>query len=383
VYGSNSAGAGLWSAASNGITTPLPSYLSAWGHNYQGELGLNTTGNAYSSPKQVGALTNWLTVSSGNYHTTSVKSDGTLWSWGSNFRGALGLNSATTYYSSPKQVGALTNWASSSAGYYYVLATKTDGSLWAWGYNGQGRLGLGNNSGTTSYSSPAQVGTLTNWLIASAGYNHAVAIKTDGTLWTWGLNSSGQLGLGNTTSYSSPKQVGNLTNWSNAIGRQTHNLAIKTDGTLWAWGWNLGALGLGNTTNYSSPVQVGSGTNWSKISTNTYVSFAIKTDGTLWSWGQNNFGQLGQGTSSATMLYSSPKQVGALTTWSRVSNGIYNTVAIRTDGTLWAWGRNLYGELGLGNITNYSSPRQVGALTYWINVACSEEDGSRTFAIHA
>ena len=180
---------------------------------------------------------------------------------------------------------------------------------------------------------------------------------TPAYLWGWGANDIGQLGLGNTTSYSSPKQVGALTTWSKISGG-FHGLAIKTDGTMWSWGNNgQGRLGLGDTTNRSSPVQVGALTNWSSISAFTSHNLAIKTDGTMWSWGYNvSTGRLGLGN---TTNYSSPMQIGALTTWSSISAGYYHTLATKTDGTLWTWGLNSYGSLGilgLGDTDNRSSP---------------------------
>jgi alpha-tubulin suppressor-like RCC1 family protein len=172
-------------------------------------------------------------------------------------------------------VGSLTTWLNVSAGFAYTLATKTDGTLWSWGYNVSGQLATGN---TTKYSSPKQVGALTNWLTVSAGNYNSYAVKTDGTIWSWGLGTSGQLGLGNTTNYSSPKQIGALTTWSK-IGTNfyTNNAyAIKTDGTFWSWGPNLaGQLGLGNITNYSSPKQMGSLTSWTTFAPLPYGVIAI------------------------------------------------------------------------------------------------------------
>jgi alpha-tubulin suppressor-like RCC1 family protein len=146
-------------------------------------------------------------------------------------------------------------------------------------------------------------------------------------MWSWGSNDAGQLGIGNTTNQSSPVQIGALTTWlSIAGGGYGHNLAIKTDGTLWSWGRNTkGELGLGDTTNRSSPVQIGALTTWLSIAAGGYASMTIKTDGTLWSWGGNSYGQLGQGN---TTNRSSPVQIGALTNWQKVSAGFYNAMAI-------------------------------------------------------
>jgi alpha-tubulin suppressor-like RCC1 family protein len=237
-------------------------------------------------------------------------------------------------------------------------------NLYAWGLNSEGQLGLGN---ITSYSSPKQVGSF-YWTNVSGGQNNSFAVKNDGTLWAWGANSSGQLGLGNTTYYSSPKQVGSLTNWSYITGGAGPAcFAIKTDGTLWSWGsGNAGALGLGNITNYSSPKQIGALTTWSKIAFGAAHCIAVNASGQLFAWGANSNGQLGLGT---TVDRSSPVQVGALTNWQTVACGFVSSFAVKTDGTIWSWGNNAVGQLGLGNRTTYSSPKQIGALTTWLRVA--------------
>lgn len=369
----------------------------AWGYNAQGQLGLGNTTN-YSSPKQVGSLTDWYSIFSGAYSSFAIPATfveqpytqysgswklnaasaaqgaGTwpvpplpkLYSWGSNTQGELGLGNSTAY-SSPKQVGSLTNWNEIARGGEHLVATKTDGTLWVWGYSNAGQLGFGNR---TSYSSPKQLGTLTTWSKISGAKYSTFALRTDGSLWSWGYNGNGQLGLGNITDYSSPKQVGSLTNWASLSPYSYFNFgAVKSDGTLWMWGWNdYGMLGLDNRTSYSSPKQVGSLTNWLSVSCGTYTTAAIKTDGTLWTWGRGiSFGALGLGN---TASYSSPKQVGSLTNWSYVAwPDLYSCVALKTDGTLWAWGNNGSGQLGLGNTTNYSSPKQIGALTNWYSIA--------------
>jgi alpha-tubulin suppressor-like RCC1 family protein len=338
--------------------------LYVWGSNNQGQLGLGNT-TIYSSPKQVGSLS-WSVVAGGAASSYAIKPDGTLWAWGYNGFGILGLGN-TTNYSSPKQVGALTNWKtiSSCNGSYNAVSIKTDGTLWTWGHNVYGTLGLGN---TTNYSSPKQVGALTTWSKVSVNSYSCFAIKTDGTLWSWGANGSGNLGLNNTTYYSSPKQVGVLTTWSNIFSSGgSFALAIKTDGTLWSWGFNgYAGLGLGNTTSYSSPKQVGALTTWSGIAAQYYAGVALKTNGTIWSWGYNLNGQLGLGN---TTDYSSPKQIGAATDWASIYAGGQQSFSIKTNGTLWAWGQGSSGTLGLNDTTNRSSPTQVGALTSWLSVA--------------
>jgi alpha-tubulin suppressor-like RCC1 family protein len=343
---------------------PPPQYLWAWGRNDTGQLGLGNTTN-YSSPKQVGALGTWSKIAVGPQHRAAIKTDGTMWAWGWGSSGRLGLGDTTTR-NSPVQIGTLTTWSSIAIGSTaHNLAIKTDGTLWSWGDNDEGgALGLGD---LTARSSPVQIGALTTWSTITGGALHSLAVKTDGTLWSWGKNLyTGVLGLGNTTNYSSPKQVGALTNWSKINAYNYHNLAIKTDGTMWSWGnGGYGRLGLSNTTYRSSPVQIGALTTWLSISAGVYQGFAIKTDGTMWAWGKNGSAELGL---NDTANRSSPTQIGALTTWSFISGGDASCTAIKTDGTMWTWGYNAQGRLGLGDTTDRSSPVQIGALTTWSSV---------------
>ena len=248
-----------------------------------------------------------------------------LYTWGRNIFGALGDNT-TVNKPSPVKIGALTNWAQAAAGQLFTAAIKTDGTLWTWGYKSSGALGQG---ALVNQSSPVQVGALTNWDKISTKNYHCGAIKTDGTLWSWGRNNVGQLGDGTTDNKSSPIQVGALTTWSQISAGENFSAAVKTDNTLWIWGTNnTGQLGIGTGygTNESSPVQVGALTTWAQVSlSNQQHSLAIKTDGTLWGWGENGFGEVGDGTATDR---SSPVQVGVLTNWSQVAAGGFNNVAI-------------------------------------------------------
>lgn len=360
----SSIGTSVVSVSSNPVIPSSAQFsLWSWGFGALGALGFGNTTD-YSSPKQVGSLSTWVTASGMRAIGGGVDSAGRLWMWGQNFYGTLGLGN-TTYYSSPKQVGALTNWVSVN-GTSSVVAIKNNGTIWGWGKNNFGQLGIGN---ITNYSSPKQIGALTDWISIRVADTSACTLGirgtgTSGALWSWGNNPSGECGLGNTTKYSSPKQVGALTNWEKLQtgGFNGSSTAIKTDGTLWAWGSGVnGNLGLGNTNSYSSPKQVGSLTTWTHVSKGNQANAAI-AGGRLYMWGgTNTSGQLGQGNLNK---YSSPKQVGALTNWLSAA-GYYSTAATKTDGTLWTWGSGSNGALGLGNTNSYSSPKQVGSLTNW------------------
>jgi alpha-tubulin suppressor-like RCC1 family protein len=346
--------------------------LWGWGDNGYGRLGDNTA-IARSSPVQtVAGGTNWKQVSgaSGGIHTAAIKTDGTLWTWGSNSNGRLGDNTTIQRNSPVQTVAGGTNWKLVACGSSHTAAIKTDGTLWTWGSSSNGVLG---DNTAIARSSPVQtVAAGTNWKLVACS-QHTAAIKTDGTLWTWGRNNNGQLGDNTAINKSSPVQtVSGGTNWKLvAGGGGFHTAAIKTDGTLWTWGRNsYGQLGDNTATHKSSPVQtVSGGTNWKLVAGGQYHTAAIKTDGTLWTWGRNSFGALGDNT---TILKSSPVQtVSSGTNWKFVSCGRYYTAAIKTDGTLWIWGKNAYGSLGDNTVIAKSSPVQtVAAGTNWKLVSC-------------
>lgn len=233
--------------------------------------------------------------------------------------------------------------------------------LYAWGSNSLGQVG---DDTIILRSSPVQIGSDIDWVAVSANNNMNLARKSDGTLWSWGSGNFGCLGHNNVIPQSSPTQIGALTTWAKASNGFFNGGAVKTDGTLWTWGYNLyGQLGQNDVIARSSPVQVGSDTDWSDVEGGRYNCLAIKTDGTLWSWGLNtDVPMVGDSTS---INRSSPVQIGALTNWLKLSAGAgsYKVAAIKTDGTLWGWGRDIFGEIGLNVTGNKNSPNQVGALT--------------------
>ena len=338
--------------------------LWSCGYNFYGNLGLNTTTLGISTFVQVGSLSAWTQIAGGRTHMLAIQSNGTLWAWGGNSYGQLGVNTINGGYSSPVQVGVLSTWTKVACGYVFSLGIQSNGTLWTWGYNVYGQLGL---SDTTTRSSPVQVGALSTWTQVSGGQYFSLALQNPGILYAWGNNGAGQLGLNTSTNYSSPVQVlspfqGTWIQIS-TNGQGKSSAAIISPGTLWAWGFNnLGQLGNNSTTTQSSPVQIGALSTWTSVSCG-YYAMAIQTPGTLWAWGFNPYGNLGNNT---TTNYSSPIQIGALSTWTQVSAGTgYNTLAIQTPGSLWAWGYNNYGQLGTSNTTNYSSPVQIGTLNTW------------------
>lgn len=447
--------------------------LWATGYNFNGQLGLGDNNNR-SSFTQVGSDTDWQSVSGGQGHTIALKNDGSLWGTGNNFNGQLGLgdNSNRNIFT---KIGS-DIWLKITIGTSFTTVIRNDNTLWATGLNTSGQLGLGDNTNRNVLTQVIN-GVLNTWSKISAGTTHIIGLKTDNTLWSWGNNLLGQLGLGNITNYNSPQQVsistyylniyttngssyflktdntvwstgynwyGQLGNGSYGINSTTFNqigssqwmdvktslytlvlidnnynlyflgsntynqfgfnymgtfpykyptlytdtdtwlsyyisystFIVKSNGTLWSSGYNTrGQLGLDDLIIKTELTQVGTDTNWLYVTSsdaylNTlYASAGIKTDGTLWTWGTNTNGVLGLG--NYTSFYT-PQKVGTDTNWSKVSIGSQHMLAIKNDGTLWSWGYNSYGQLGTGNYTTRNSLIKIGIATDWSQISCGE-----------
>lgn len=297
-------------------------------------------------------------VSAGEYHSLALKGDGTVWAWGSNSNGQLGDGVPTGATSgSPVSVSTLSDVTAIASGYNHSLALKSDGTVWAWGSNSYGQLGDGS---TTDSNTPVQVSGLTDITAIAGGENYSLALKSDGTVWAWGSNGYGQVGDGSYTDKSTPGQILNFGGVTAIACGGTHSLALKSDGTVWVWGHNdYGQLGDGTTTDSNSPKQVSSLSDVSAVAGGAYHSIALKSDGTVWAWGDNWYGELGNGSNTNSQT---PVQVSSLSDVSAIDSGKNHNIALKSDGTIWAWGLNWYGQLGNGSTTDSNTPVQVRSL---------------------
>ncbi len=307
--------------------------LWAWGNNEYAQLGDGTTNN-HATAIQIGSNDNWLYVATAFAHSIAIKSDGTLWAWGFQpWSGSMGNPLI------PEQIGTDNNWISIAAGDSHNLALKSDGTLWTWGWNAAGELGLGNFDDTYS---PVQVGSDNDWAFISAFSESSMAIKSNGTLWAWGYNASGELGIGSFADTNLPTQVGSDKRWSKISGGIGFATALQSNGSLWTWG---------NINDSNVPVQQGTDSNWVTIAGN----YGIRANGTLWSWSNNNFNQLGSSNN-----------------WTSISSNYDFNLGMKADGSLWAWGNNDYGQLGTGNLNTQTNPVSIGSVSQLLALAAGQ-----------
>jgi alpha-tubulin suppressor-like RCC1 family protein len=330
--------------------------LWGWGGANVGQLGDGTNKNK-NYPVKISSDTNWLRIEAGIAHSIALKSDGTLWGWGYSKEGRVGTAKGITggMILQPTQLGTDTDWKTFSAGGEHTLAIKNNGSLWAWGSNEFGQLGTNTISGYTV--NLTRIGNDSNWMAVSAGNYFSMGLKNDGTLWTWGFNRWYQLGDSTSIDKNKPVKIGRDSTWIQIAAGGENGHAIKSDGTLWAWGYNnYGSLGDSSTVDKKVPTQIGNETSWKSISKGDGGGFtiAIKSDSSIWTWGYNNWGQLGNGTLN-NKIY--PEKILTQKKWQTVSAGGGHALAIDINGSMWAWGENSYGQLG--DATNINTKTEV------------------------
>jgi alpha-tubulin suppressor-like RCC1 family protein len=337
----------------------------AWGSNSGGQLGDGTTAE-HTGLVQVSGLSAVTALAAGGGYSVAMSSDGTVWSWGRNYSGQLGIGvSPRNVIPLPIQATGLTGITALAAGLLHSMALRNDGTVWTWGGNWSGQLG--NGMTTPPQATPGQVPGLTDITAVVAGEYHALALRGDGTVWAWGDNYFGSLGTGlDPDRQTTPVQASRITGVTTVVAGYTHSLALRGDGTVWAWGENNhGQLGETNPWR-DTLMQVPGLMGFTAVAVGGAHSLALRGDGTVWAWGDNGYGQLGDGT---TTQRNSPVQVSGLTGVTALAAGGDHSVALRGDGTVWAWGDNGYGQLGDGTATPRATPVQVPGLTDIIAVA--------------
>ena len=350
-----------------------------WGCNGVGALGDNTAVVSRLSPVSAAVgFTDWRQVSAGGAHGLGIRTNGTLWAWGGGGAnsGQLGDNTVVAKSSPVSVLGGFTNWCQVSAGSGHSLGVRANGTAWAWG---SGTLGMLGDNTTVAKSSPVSVvGGFTDWCQVSAGGDHSIGLRQNGSVWAWGAGSLGRLGDNTVVAKSSPVSVvGGFTDWRQVSAGLFHNLGVRTNGTAWGWGCgSCGRLGDNATSDRSSPVAVVGGfTDWCQVSAavNGEFSLGVRRNGTAWGWGRNISGQLGNNCVGGGNASSPVSVVGGFTDWCQVSAGNGQGLGLRQNGSLWAWGAGTNGALGnneAGGGADRSSPVSVvGGLSSWCQIS--------------
>jgi len=396
--------------ASYGCGLRANGQIWCWGSNSNGQIGNGTTGGTVDTPVQVLHISDFVDVSTGGGVSCGVRRNGEEWCWGADSYGRLGNGPvliADTNVPSKVVTGNVLKIMAGTQGNGYAIVDPTPhkttpisiakgkigggyhhacyidnaNALWCWGYDAEGQLGNGGVI-TANQESPSGVDngnsalgwTMVDGSVYGSAVNiHTCGIKTDGTAWCWGSDSFGQLGNGAGGASASPVQVSDVGPWAWIDARAGSTCGIKTDGTAWCWGDDTnGYLGNGAGGASQVPVAIAGGGTWKIIRNNC----GIKTDGTLWCWGPDSVGQLGNGP-GVTAAQQSPLQIGVDTDWKYVSGG--GTVcAIKQSGTMWCWGRNNAGQVGIGNTVDQFSPTLVRDPGPWTDVITSDSGGNVT-----
>ncbi|MGG4451227.1 RCC1 domain-containing protein [Brevibacillus porteri] len=294
------------------------------------------------------AAGNAVSSAAGEAHSLILKSDGTVWAWGANNHGQLG-DGTTVQKNVPVQVKGITNIMRIAAGSNHSIALKADGTVWAWGYNSDGALGNGTFS---PYSNtPVQAVGLTDVAEIAAGGNHGLALKKDGTVWMWGIIPGKSKNI--------PFKVEGLTEVKAIASGVDHCLAVKKDGTVWAWGWNSsGQLGINNMIDTVVPTQTNGLSNIVSVAAGFSHSLALDVNGKVYVWGSGSSGQIGDGSYSEKFV---PVNIPELTDIEQIASGpsAYHSIALKRDGTVYAWGSNSQGQLGDGTISSSARPVKI------------------------
>ncbi|MEJ0078273.1 MAG: hypothetical protein WDO17_23095 [Alphaproteobacteria bacterium] len=323
--------------------------LWVWG-DYNGGQNAGTPAaekeNTHTVPAAVAGLSDVLAVSAGSGHSIALKRDGTLWTWGYNGEGQLGTRApADSRFPKPEQVSGLSGIKAVVAGDLHCLALKGDGTVWAWGNNWHGQLGDGTKN---SSSTPSQVTGLSDIAALAAAMGHSLALRRDGTVWAWGYNDDGELGDGKRKDRSTPFQIPGLAGVKAIAAGSHHSVALKNDGTVWVWG------GQDKADRSTTPRRLPGLSRIIAISAGGWYSLALKDDGTVWAWGVIANGD--QDDDTMNEVIRKPVQIKGLTDVAGIAAGLWHALAIKKDGTVWAWGRNYYGALGDGTETSRRAP---------------------------
>jgi alpha-tubulin suppressor-like RCC1 family protein len=354
----------------------------AWGNNSSGQLGDNSITSKLTPVSVLGAIKTFCQISAGINHSLAIDKNGRAWGWGLSSAGQLGDNSITSKLTPVSVLGAIKTFCQISAGASHSLAIDKNGRAWGWGLNSTGQLG--DNSVTSRLTPVSVLGAVKTFCQISGGFQHSLAIDKNGRAWGWGANSSGPVGDNSVTSKRTPVSVlGAIKTFCQISAGNSFSLAIDKNGRAWTWGVNSsGQLGDNSITSRLTPVSVlGAVKTFCRISTGTSYSLAIDKNGRAWGWGLSINSELGQG--GIIFVYTPVTIIGATKTFCQISTGDGFSLAIDKNGRAWAWGNNTGGKLGINSaITSQTSPVSVlGAVKTFCKITGGGTGTTSTFSL--
>jgi len=337
-----------------------------WGYNIYGQIGNNTLGNEFTPVSVLGAVKTFCQISAGDYHSVAIDKNGSTWAWGLGTSGQNGNGTLGALFTIPASVaGNIKTFCKITAGINnsenlsaFSVGIDKNGRVWSWGVNSYGQIG--DNSTTQRYTPVSVLGAVKTFCQISAGGIHVLGIDKNGRLWTWGFNSSGQLGDNSTTSRLTPVSVlGAVKTFCKIYGGTSYSLAIDKNGRVWSWGNNAsGQLGDNSTTSRLTPVSVlGAVKTFCTIAAGLLHTLGIDKNGRVWGWGANGNSQLGDNT---TTQRNTPVSIlGAVKTFCQISGGNSFSLGIDKNGRAWGWGYNGRGQVGDNSVTQRATPVSV------------------------
>lgn len=321
--------------------------LWCWGANRGGQLGIGTRAPSLSTatplPKKVGKAKNWKYVTAGGGHTCAIRTNGAGWCWGHK---DIALGTGTSgHQTRPKPILGGHSWLSLDAGQTNTCGIASNNTLWCWGWNGSGQVGDGTD---TNRRLPTRVGIASDWIQVSVGSHHTCGLRAGGSAWCWG--EGGQLGNGVSSDSNVPTAVVSTGSpWLQFSAGGYHTCGIKADQSMWCWGNGAnGELGTGSYDNELVPTRVGLATDWvpGSLDVGTSHSCANRSTSGAFCWGSNLDGELGDNT---RINRSVPRPVATGGNFTSLALGPSNSCGLRSNQTVWCWGFNLNGQLGNGS----------------------------------